>query len=140
MCGDPPKLGEEHANIGGGPALVVPSKERLEALLVECGFAATLGSSSAAPLAAGSPVALRVRPGVITELVPEGSTGAGITSLALHLAAGHAGNIGWVDPADHLDPASVDRAGIAFSRLRWLRGGVEWTAMRAGQLILQAGG
>lgn len=123
---------------GGG------NKSELERLLVRRGFGATLGvGASPAPSPAGNgPVA--VRAGTLTELVPSRPDAAGLTSLALHLAARIAGRLAWIDPNDRLDPESAERAGLCLAELLWIRGprpgpALE-RALQAAQLLLQAGG
>lgn len=84
--------------------------------------------------------------GTITEIVPGRRAAAGVTSLALHLAARHGGEgwRAWIDPQDRLDPESAARAGLRLESLLWLRPGQAEKAnaeksMEAAQQIVQAG-
>lgn len=54
-----------------------------------------------------------------------GAASSGRTALVLALVArltGAGSLVAWVDPGDHLDPPSAAAAGIALTRLLWLRG------------------
>lgn len=114
------------------------SRTKLESLLIERGLGATLiGSEAMEALPDGGP---RLCPGAISELVPCGKTGAGITSVALHLAASHTGKVAWIDPGNRLDPATAARTGVALSKLLWLRGGDVDAALQAAHCVVQAGG
>jgi hypothetical protein len=79
--------------------------------------------------------------GRVTELAGRRSTGR--TSLACAIAA-HAtmrGEIvGWVDPADALDPETALSTGIAPTRVLWVRPRTEHDGPRAAELLLGAGG
>lgn len=114
------------------------SRTKLEGLLIERGLGATLiGSEAMEALPDGGP---RLCPGAISELVPCGKAGAGITSVAFHLAASQTGKVAWIDPGNRLDPATAARAGVTLPMLLWLRGGNVDAALQAAHLIVQAGG
>lgn len=135
-----PKLARRKSEYRMGVALAVASKEQLESMLAQRGFAATLQVE----FGADSPIAgLAVpSPGAITELVPAAPVpiGAGLTSIAVHTATDCRGRIAWVDPADRFDPCGASRAGLDLGQLLWLRGGEAATALQAVLLVLQAGG
>lgn len=118
----------------------VSLKCELESLLAGRGLGSTLRDWRLPPAAvlqdAGT---IRLAPGTITELVP-GGAGRGGTSFALNLAASFPARVAWLDPADRLDPRAAARAGLDLRRLLWVRGGEAILAVRAAQLVLQAGG
>ncbi|HXR96663.1 MAG TPA: hypothetical protein VN709_02360 [Terriglobales bacterium] len=116
-------------------------KSALENLLASRGFGPTLAAWQAAP-EAPSEMASQLRPGTVSELVPDReaeAAGGGVTSRALQLAAAAPGPVAWLDPQDSFDPASAARAGVALERLLWVRGGQAPAALEAAQLILHAG-
>src|SRR5437773_10664675 len=79
--------------------------------------------------------------GRITELA--GPRSAGRTGLAAAIAASatRAGEtIAWVDPADTLEPEAAAAAGIALTRLLWVRPRGVSDAFRASEILLGAGG
>lgn len=72
-----------------------------------------------------------------------GPPSSGRTSLAVTLAAAatRAGEVAaWVDPADALDPASLEAAGVALDRLLWVRPGRAGDALRCAERLLAARG
>jgi len=110
-------------------------------MLARRGFAATLRVATDMESTVAAWAALPC-PGTMTELVPAPPAliGAGLTSLAVHAAAGCRGRIAWFDPGDRLDPCGASRASLDLGQLLWLRGGEAVTALRAALLVLQAGG
>ena len=79
--------------------------------------------------------------GRVTELV--GARSAGRTALACQIAASAtkaAETIAWVDPQDVLDPAAADAAGVALARMLWVRPRNPGDALRATEILLDAGG
>lgn len=125
----------------GGVAVAVSPKCRLESLLTERGLGSTLLPAWRVTPEMTLPGAEKISlaPGTITELV-SGSAGRGGTSFALRLAASFPGRVAWLDPADRLNPFAVARAGLNLRRFLWVRGGEAMLAVRATQLVLQAGG
>lgn len=105
-----------------------PDREELERLLGGRGLGAVLGWRRADGNETPSRLWREGPPaGAITELVPEAQPapprqGAGVTSLALRLAAQRRGTLAWVDPLDRWDPAAAERAGLELERVLWLRG------------------
>jgi hypothetical protein len=79
--------------------------------------------------------------GRVVELTGRRSTGR--TGLACAIAA-HATRqgtvVGWVDPADALDPDTMVATGIAPTRVLWIRPRSEHDAPRATELVLTTGG
>jgi len=72
-----------------------------------------------------------------------GPLSSGRTSLAVALAAAatRAGEVAaWVDPADALDPASLEAAGVAVERLLWVRPSRTGDALRCAERLLLARG
>ena len=72
-----------------------------------------------------------------------GPLSSGRTSLAMALAAAatRAGEVvAWVDPADALDPASLEAAGVAEERLLWVRPPGARDALRCAERLLLARG
>lgn len=72
-----------------------------------------------------------------------GRRSSGRTGLACAVAAGatrHGELVGWVDPADALDPDSVLAAGIAPTRVLWVRPRTEHDGPKAAEYLLGAGG
>jgi len=79
--------------------------------------------------------------GRVVELAGRQSTGR--TSLACTIAAHttHQGElVGWVDPADALDPETVFTTGIAPTLVLWVRPRTEHDAPKAAEYLLGAGG
>lgn len=79
--------------------------------------------------------------GRLVELAGRRSTGR--TGLACTIAARatrHGEIVGWVDPADALDPETVLTSGIAPTRVLWIRPRTEHDAPKAAELLLGAGG
>ncbi|MGH9491283.1 MAG: hypothetical protein ACRD17_12295 [Terriglobales bacterium] len=132
------------------------SREELLSLLRARGLEATVRRGLAPPDGLGPADALTrlltagPPPRAITELIPA-SGGAGLTSIACHLAALAArregARIAWADPLDQWDPASAQAAGVALERVLWLRGGAclsglaglsRWQEVLG--LLIQAGG
>ena len=79
--------------------------------------------------------------GRVVELAGQRSTGR--TGLACAIAA-HATRqgeiVGWIDPADALDPDTLTTTGIASTRVLWIRPRSEHDAPRAAELVLTTGG
>lgn len=72
-----------------------------------------------------------------------GPLSSGRTSLAMALAAAatRAGEVvAWIDPADALDPASLDAAGVAANRLLWVRPPGARDALHCAERLLLARG
>lgn len=72
-----------------------------------------------------------------------GPLSSGRTSLAIALAAAatRAGEVAaWIDPADALDPASLEAAGVDTNRLLWVRPPGAPDALRCTERLLLAGG
>lgn len=72
-----------------------------------------------------------------------GPLSSGRTSLAMALAAAatRAGEVvAWVDPADALDPASLEAAGVVEDRLLWVRPPGARDALRCAERLLLARG
>jgi hypothetical protein len=76
----------------------------------------------------------------ISEVIVGPCGGAGVLSAVLAGAAARGAPAALVDPADGFDPVSAQAAGVALERLLWVRPPDERTALRAGELILDAGG
>jgi len=79
--------------------------------------------------------------GRITELA--GRRSSGRTGLACRIAAAATGageTIAWVDPADALDPEAAAAAGVKLDRTLWVRPRTILDALRAAEILLQAGG
>ncbi len=79
--------------------------------------------------------------GRVTELA--GGRSAGRTALACRVAASvtRAGEtVAWVDPGDALDPAAAAAAGVTLARTLWVRPRDGADALRAGEILLDAGG
>ncbi|CAG0991501.1 Protein RecA [Myxococcaceae bacterium] len=79
--------------------------------------------------------------GRISELA--GSPSSGRTSLLLSLLAGHlrGGEIAaWVDASDAFDPTSAEAAGVALSRLLWVRAPDVPSALRCAERLLETQG
>jgi len=79
--------------------------------------------------------------GRITELA--GARSAGRTGLACTIAAAATRTgetIGWIDPADALDPETAGAAGVALARTLWVRPRDAAGAFRATEIVLGAGG
>jgi hypothetical protein len=79
--------------------------------------------------------------GRLVELAGRRSTGR--TGLACTIAARatrHGEIVGWVDPADALDPETVLTSGIAPTRVLWVRPRSEHDAPKAAEYLLGAGG
>ncbi|MCZ7620281.1 MAG: hypothetical protein M5U32_18970 [Myxococcota bacterium] len=72
-----------------------------------------------------------------------GPLSSGRTSLAMALAAAatRAGEVvAWIDPADALDPASLDAAGVEANRLLWVRPSGARDALHCAERLLLARG
>lgn len=72
-----------------------------------------------------------------------GPLSSGRTSLAMALAAAatRAGEVvAWIDPADALDPASLEAAGVVEDHLLWVRPPGARDALRCAERLLLAGG
>jgi recombination protein RecA len=79
--------------------------------------------------------------GRLVELAGRRSTGRTGLACAIVARATHRGEIvGWVDPADALDPETVVTTGIVPTRVLWVRPRTEHDAPRAAELLLGAGG
>jgi hypothetical protein len=79
--------------------------------------------------------------GRLTELA--GRRSSGRTGLACAVAAHATGRgevVGWIDPADALDPETLLTTGIAPTRVLWIRPRSGHDAPRAAELLLAAGG
>jgi len=79
--------------------------------------------------------------GRVVELAGRRSTGR--TGLACAIAARatqHGEVVGWVDPADALDPDTIFTSGIAPTRVLWVRPRTEHDAPKAAEYLLGAGG
>lgn len=79
--------------------------------------------------------------GKVAELVGPHSTGrttAAVTTVAAATARGEV--VAWVDMADAIDPASLAAAGAELSRVLWVRPATPEQAVRAAELVLEAGG
>src|SRR5207249_9621045 len=79
--------------------------------------------------------------GRVTELAGAPSTGRTGLACAIAATATRAGEtIAWVDPADALEPEAAAAAGIALTRLLWVRPRGVSDAFRASEILLGAGG
>jgi hypothetical protein len=79
--------------------------------------------------------------GRLVELAGRRSTGR--TGLACTIAARatrHGEIVGWIDPADALDPDTIVTSGIAPTRVLWIRPRTEHDAPKAAEYLLGAGG
>jgi len=71
-----------------------------------------------------------------------GSRSSGRTALAYRISAGATSRgelVGWVDPADALEPRFLARAGTDLERLLWVRSRGARETFRAAELLLKAG-
>jgi hypothetical protein len=78
--------------------------------------------------------------GAITAVQASSAGGATVLHAALAAAAGRGEVCALVDPADGLDVASAQAAGVDLSGLLWVRPRDVRGALRATELILEAGG
>jgi recombination protein RecA len=79
--------------------------------------------------------------GRLTELTGPRSTGRTGLACAIARSATRAGEtIAWVDPDDALDPNTAKAAGIALDRTLWVRARDTAGALRAAEIVLDAGG
>ena len=67
-----------------------------------------------------------------------GRTGVAMATLAAAAARGEV--VAWLDGADALDPASAAAAGVSLERVLWIRPRALAEAVRAAELVLEAGG
>jgi hypothetical protein len=79
--------------------------------------------------------------GRVTELAGRRSTGRTGLACAIAASATRAGEtIAWVDPADTLEPATAESAGMHLTRVLWVRPRSAMDALRAAEILLRAGG
>src|SRR5262249_17348423 len=79
--------------------------------------------------------------GRITEIAGGRSTGRTGVACALTAHATRRGEIvGWVDPADALDPDTIAASGVVFRRMLWVRPRSAADAVRAAECLADAGG
>lgn len=79
--------------------------------------------------------------GAVAELAGVASRGRTALAVATVAAAAARGEVvAWVDAADAFDPPSAATAGVALERVLWVRPRDVETAVRAAELILEAGG
>ena len=79
--------------------------------------------------------------GKVSELVGPSSTGRTALAAATVAAATARGEVvAWVDVTDCLDPRSLADAGVDLSRVLWVRPRGTEAAVRAAELVLEAGG
>jgi len=79
--------------------------------------------------------------GRIVELAGGRSSGRTGLACAIAAAATRAGEtIGWVDPADALDPETAAATGVTLARTLWVRPRDVDAAFRAAEIVLGAGG
>ncbi|MGV8038771.1 MAG: hypothetical protein AB2L07_01340 [Thermoanaerobaculaceae bacterium] len=79
--------------------------------------------------------------GKVAELVGRhcaGRTTAAVATVAAATARGEV--VAWIDAADALDPASLAAAGVDLERVLWVRPATPEQAVRAAELVLEAGG
>ena len=79
--------------------------------------------------------------GKVDEMVgPDASGRSGVATATIAAATARGEVVAWLDVADALDPASAAAAGVDLRRVLWVRPrGVE-EAVRAAELVLEAGG
>ena len=79
--------------------------------------------------------------GRVCELVGPRSCGRTGVAMATLAAAGARGEVAaWLDGADAFDPASAAAAGVSLERVLWIRPRALGEAVRAAELVLEAGG
>jgi recA bacterial DNA recombination protein len=79
--------------------------------------------------------------GRLSELVGPISSGrTGIAMATLALATGHGEVVAWVDGSDTFDPVSASAIGMDLARVLWVRPRSREEAVRAVELVLEAGG
>lgn len=79
--------------------------------------------------------------GKVAELVGDPSAGRTTAAAATVAAATRRGEVAaWIDTADALDPASLAAAGADLRRVLWVRSATPEQAVRAAELVLEAGG
>lgn len=76
----------------------------------------------------------------VSELITGPAGGAILLGALLAGATGSGELAALVDPADGFDPATARRAGVDLARLLWVRPQDDRRALRAAELILEAGG
>ncbi len=76
----------------------------------------------------------------VSELITGPAGGAILLGALLAGATGSGELTALVDPADGFDPATARRAGVDLARLLWVRPADDRRALRAAELILEAGG
>jgi len=80
----------------------------------------------------------RGRVGELSGPVSSGHTGIAVASVAAATARGEVA--AWIDAARAFDPTSVERAGVGLERVLWVRVDGVFQAVRAAELVLEAGG
>jgi hypothetical protein len=79
--------------------------------------------------------------GRLTELVGRRSSGRMATALGIMARLASAGElVALVDVADGFDPCSAQEAGVALDKLLWVRPSTLVLGLKAGDLVLEAGG
>ena len=79
--------------------------------------------------------------GRISELVgPASSGGTGIAAATVAAATRRGEVTAWIDAADAFDPATARDAGVMLGRVLWVRPLSATQAVRAAELVLEAGG
>ncbi|MFC1610614.1 hypothetical protein ACFL6C_06630 [Myxococcota bacterium] len=78
--------------------------------------------------------------GAITEVIGPGSSGRTALTMAVLAATSQREVVAWVDPVNALDPVSVRGAGMCLERFLWIRPTALKQALKAVDLVLDAGG
>ncbi len=79
--------------------------------------------------------------GRISEMVGPASSGRTGIAVATVAAATRRGEVAaWIDAADAFDPGTAREAGVALDRVLWVRPHSPTQAVRAAELVLEAGG
>ncbi|HNX51001.1 MAG TPA: hypothetical protein PLS53_13065 [Thermoanaerobaculaceae bacterium] len=79
--------------------------------------------------------------GKVAELVGPRSCGrATVATATVAAATGRGEVVAWIDLSDALDPPSLARAGVDLERVLWVRPATHEQAVRASELVLEAGG